>query len=223
MPDNTLEKKCFLTPNLNLPWHNVKPFPLVLLLLPGSRCQPPPHHSFEELQGAMRSPPCLLFSISSGTGVAVAGSLGQDRPPPGRFFSLQNNEKHAWGNAFLIRFEIKSKKVGGKKNTVGKLLSIADQSHQSNANQTNKKREIISLDAKAVPGHRDVHPVIKRPHHSWQSKKIKKRKKEILWKACFETARKTVQEKSSFGFLNIFPNFTFIFLLSRWHDVLALI
>ena len=31
------EKKFFLISNLNLPWHNLKPFPLVLSLLPGRR------------------------------------------------------------------------------------------------------------------------------------------------------------------------------------------
>jgi len=41
-----MEKKCFVISNLNLPWHNLRPFPLVLLLLPGSRSQPPPCHSF---------------------------------------------------------------------------------------------------------------------------------------------------------------------------------
>ena len=31
------EKELFLTANLNLPWHSIRPSPLVLLLLPGKR------------------------------------------------------------------------------------------------------------------------------------------------------------------------------------------
>lgn len=37
-------KKCFPTSNLNLPWHNWKPFSFILLLLFGSRGQPQPRH-----------------------------------------------------------------------------------------------------------------------------------------------------------------------------------
>jgi len=36
------EKKFSLISNLNLPWHNVKPFTFVLSLLPGRRGRPPP-------------------------------------------------------------------------------------------------------------------------------------------------------------------------------------
>ena len=39
------EKKIFLLSNLNLPQYNLRPFPLILSLLPGSRGQPPPHHN----------------------------------------------------------------------------------------------------------------------------------------------------------------------------------
>ena len=57
------EKELFLTANLNLPWHNVRPSPLVLRLFPGSRGRPhltqPP---FRSLQRARRSPLSLLFS-----------------------------------------------------------------------------------------------------------------------------------------------------------------
>jgi len=35
-----LENKIFLKANLNLPWHNLRPFPLIILLLPGRRGQP---------------------------------------------------------------------------------------------------------------------------------------------------------------------------------------
>lgn len=50
------EKKFFLTSNFSHPWHNLRPFPLVLLLLCGRRDQPPLHHnllsgSYRELQG----------------------------------------------------------------------------------------------------------------------------------------------------------------------------
>ena len=37
------EKKFFLISNLNLPWCNLRPLPLVLSLLPGRKGQPPPH------------------------------------------------------------------------------------------------------------------------------------------------------------------------------------
>ena len=57
------QKELFLTANLNLPWHNVRPSPLVLRLFPGSRGRPhltqPP---FRSLQRARRSPLSLLFS-----------------------------------------------------------------------------------------------------------------------------------------------------------------
>ena len=57
------QKELFLTTNLNLPWHNVRPSPLVLRLFPGSRGRPhltqPP---FRSLQRARRSPLSLLFS-----------------------------------------------------------------------------------------------------------------------------------------------------------------
>ena len=39
------EKKWFLTPNLKLPWHNLRPFPLILLLLPRRRGWPTPEHN----------------------------------------------------------------------------------------------------------------------------------------------------------------------------------
>ena len=39
------EKKLLLLPNLNFPWHNLKLSSLILLLLSGSRDQPPPHYS----------------------------------------------------------------------------------------------------------------------------------------------------------------------------------
>ena len=37
----TSNKKWFLMSYLNLPWHNLMPFPLFSLLLPGTRGQPP--------------------------------------------------------------------------------------------------------------------------------------------------------------------------------------
>jgi len=40
--------------NMNLPWHNLKPFPLVLLLLPGAEANlPPPQPPFRQLKRAM--------------------------------------------------------------------------------------------------------------------------------------------------------------------------
>ena len=39
------KNKCFLIPNLNLPWHNVRLSPLIPLLLPGRRVQPPCRHN----------------------------------------------------------------------------------------------------------------------------------------------------------------------------------
>jgi len=62
-----LPKKTFLLiSNLNLPWCNLRPPPLILSLFPGSRGQPPPQHNpFQGLQGAMRSPLGLLQTQQS--------------------------------------------------------------------------------------------------------------------------------------------------------------
>ena len=60
-----LEKNCFLISNLNLPWHNLRPLPLILSLLPGSRAQPllpSPQPPFRMLQTAINFPLSLLFS-----------------------------------------------------------------------------------------------------------------------------------------------------------------
>ena len=46
------EKKLFLISNLNLFWHNLRPFPLILMLLSGSRGGPPLHHNL--LSGSYR-------------------------------------------------------------------------------------------------------------------------------------------------------------------------
>ena len=51
------EKKCFLIPDLNFPRHSLRPFPLILLLLPGKRGWPPPHYN---LQGGFRACGALL-------------------------------------------------------------------------------------------------------------------------------------------------------------------
>jgi len=48
------KKKHFLIFNLNIPWQNIRPFPLGLLLSPGRSVQPPPHHS--HLSGSCREP-----------------------------------------------------------------------------------------------------------------------------------------------------------------------
>lgn len=48
------EKKCFLVSSLNLSWPSLRPFPLALLLLPGRRGQPPPHHNLLSEAAAMR-------------------------------------------------------------------------------------------------------------------------------------------------------------------------
>ena len=57
------EKKWFLTQNLNLPWCNLKPLPLILSLLPGRRGQPPPHHNL--LSGSCREGWGLPWASSS--------------------------------------------------------------------------------------------------------------------------------------------------------------
>jgi len=49
-------EKSFLTSNLNLPWHNFRPVPLVLLLLYGKRGQTPLQPPFREWLWAIRSP-----------------------------------------------------------------------------------------------------------------------------------------------------------------------
>jgi len=46
------EDKFFLLSNRNLPWHNSRPLPLVLSLLPGRRGQPPPRYDL--LSGSCR-------------------------------------------------------------------------------------------------------------------------------------------------------------------------
>ena len=53
LSDCSLEKELFLTPTLTLLQHSLRPSPLILLLLPGSRGQPPPQHNL--LSGAARS------------------------------------------------------------------------------------------------------------------------------------------------------------------------
>ena len=56
------EKKFFLTFNLNLPCHNLRPFPFVLSLLPGRRGQLPPCHNL--LSGYCREWWCLPWASS---------------------------------------------------------------------------------------------------------------------------------------------------------------
>ena len=45
-PTSLSENKCFLISNLNLPWCNLRPFCLILLLLLGRRGQPSSLHNF---------------------------------------------------------------------------------------------------------------------------------------------------------------------------------
>lgn len=55
----TLSVKFFLIPNVNLPWCNLRHFPLVLLFLIWRRGQPPLYYSL--LSGSCREPHGLFF------------------------------------------------------------------------------------------------------------------------------------------------------------------
>lgn len=55
-----LEKQSFLIPNRNLPWHNLRPSPLILLLLPGRRDQPPLCYTL--FSGSCGEPAGLLWA-----------------------------------------------------------------------------------------------------------------------------------------------------------------
>lgn len=57
------EKKFFLMSNSDHPWHNLKPSLLILLLLPGERGWPSPHHNL--LSGSCRAikPPLTLLNL----------------------------------------------------------------------------------------------------------------------------------------------------------------
>jgi len=49
-----------LISSLNLPWHNLRPFPLILSLLPGRRGWPPPHYNlFQVIVGSNKISPEL--------------------------------------------------------------------------------------------------------------------------------------------------------------------
>lgn len=70
----TVPDTFFLIPTLTLPWCNVRPSPLILLLLPGAEADPPsPQPPFMLLQRAMKSP---LKSNPCSTHISAQHPLG---------------------------------------------------------------------------------------------------------------------------------------------------
>ena len=96
------EKKFYLISNLNLPWHSLKPLPLILLLLPDRRSQllTSPQHPFGELQRAIMSPPSLLYSRTEPSHLPQSHSV---RPVPGAIQSSSPFSRPQGLNVFLIQ------------------------------------------------------------------------------------------------------------------------
>jgi len=79
------EKYFVLTSNINPPWHNSRPSPLILSLLPGKRCRPPTRYNL--LSGHCREKPVSLQDMASygasmtpqkgGEQIGLAGGLVQ--------------------------------------------------------------------------------------------------------------------------------------------------